>query len=79
MSLDMVKHQVMVNYLYQQQGNNGWRNERSSDNEGVLLRLSRDNYVTCPPQLLESQLASAMSMLNMQVSHFISQRGTSLM
>ena len=71
MSLDMVKHSVMVNYLYQQQANNGWRSG-DSPGEGVLLRLGRDNYVTCPTDLLESNIATALRMLNVQVRIFVS-------
>jgi hypothetical protein len=67
-TLDVVKHQVMVNYLYQQQGNNGWRSNDESLSQGILLRLSKDNYLTHPPQLAESALAQALKNLNVQVS-----------
>lgn len=67
-TLDVVKHQVMVNYLYQQQGNNGWRSNDEGLSQGILLRLSKDNYLTHPPQLAESALAQALKNLNVQVS-----------
>ena len=70
-TLDVVKHQVMVNYLYQQQGNNGWRSSNESQSQGILLRLSKDNYLTHPPQLAQSALAEALKNLNVQVSSFI--------
>jgi hypothetical protein len=67
-TLDAVKHQVMVNYLYQQQGNNGWRSGIEGQSQGILLRLSKDNYLTYPPQLAESALAESLKNLNIQVS-----------
>jgi hypothetical protein len=70
-TLDVVKHQVMVNYLYQQQGNNGWRSNDESLSQGILLRLSKDSYLTHPPQLAESALAQALKNLNVQVSAVI--------
>ena len=63
--LDIVKTQVMINYLYQQQGNNGWRSE-SNVPQGVVLRLSRESYLTYPPQLEESELADSLRDLNVQ-------------
>jgi hypothetical protein len=67
-TLDMVKHQVMINYLYQQQGNNGWRSSNESQSQGILLRLSKDNYVTHPPQMAQSAVVEALKTLNVQVS-----------
>jgi hypothetical protein len=67
-TLDVVKHQVMVNYLYQQQGNNGWRSSSDNESQGILLRLSKDNYLSHPPQLAQSALAEALKNLNVQVS-----------
>jgi len=66
--LDLVKHEVMLNYLYQQQANSGWRRDRDSPTEGVVLRTGRDNYVTCPPELSESPLLESLRNLNVQVS-----------
>jgi len=66
-NLDMVKHQVMANYLYQQQGNNGWRSDGETQPEGVVLRVARDRYITHPPQLAESNLLTAFKILNVQV------------
>ena len=70
-TLDGVKHQVMVNYLYQQQGNNGWRSNDESLSQGIMLRFSKDNYLTHPPQLVQSNLAAALKNLNVQVSNVI--------
>jgi hypothetical protein len=64
----VVKHQVMINYLYQQQGNNGWRSSNEGQSQGIFLRLSKDNYLTHPLQLAQSALAEALKNLNVQVS-----------
>jgi hypothetical protein len=69
---DAVKHQVMINYLYQQQGNNGWRSSNESQPQGIILRLSKDNYLSYPPQFAESTLVEALQNLNVQVSIDIS-------
>jgi hypothetical protein len=65
---DAVKHQVMINYLYQQQGNNGWRSSNEYQPQGIVLRLSKDNYLSHPPQFAESALVDALRHLNVQVS-----------
>jgi hypothetical protein len=66
MALDAVKNQVMVNYLYQQQGNNGWRSGQPGTEEGVLLRIARESYLAHPPELIDSALADALRDLNVQ-------------
>ncbi len=68
LALEMVKHQVMINYLYQQQGNNGWRSSKEGSSEGIVLRLSRENYLTHPASLSESLLLASLKDLNVQVS-----------
>lgn len=65
--LDDIKHEVMVNYLYQQQCAHLWVSDGSGDVEGVLLRKSKGTYMACPPALADSLIASACSALNVQV------------
>ena len=65
--LDDIKHEVMVNYLYQQQCSHLWVSDGSGEIEGVLLRKSRNAYMACPPQLGESAFAAACAQLNVQV------------
>lgn len=67
--LDIVKHEVMLNYLYQQQATSGWRTGKDNGNEGVVLRLARDNYLTYPPRLSETPLLESLKVLNVQVSN----------
>lgn len=62
-SLVGLKHEVMVNYIYQKQCTKLWIG--SPDLEGVLLRRSRGDYLACPPQLLDSDLAQACVSLNL--------------
>ena len=65
--LDDIKHEVMVNYLYQQQCSHLWVSDGSGEIEGVLLRKSRGQYMACPPQLGNSPFAIACAALNVQV------------
>ncbi|CAK7228528.1 hypothetical protein SBRCBS47491_006935 [Sporothrix bragantina] len=63
--LDEIKHEVMVNYLYQQQCSQLWVADGSGEVEGVLLRKTRGQYMACPPELVESPLALASAALNL--------------
>lgn len=65
--LDDIKHEVMVNYLYQQQCSHLWVSDGSGDVQGVLLRKSRGQYMACPPNLGTSPFAFACAALNVQV------------
>lgn len=65
--LDDIKHEVMVNYLYQQQCSQLWVSDGSGEVEGVLLRKSKNIYMACPPQLGSSPFAAACAALNVQV------------
>jgi len=65
--LDDIKHEVMVNYLYQQQCSHLWVSDGSGEVEGVLLRKSKNTYMACPPQLGISPFATACAALNVQV------------
>lgn len=62
-----IKHEVMVNYLYQQQCSHLWVSDGSGEHEGVLLRKGRNHYLACPPQLASSSFAMACAALNVQV------------
>ena len=62
-----IKHEVMVNHLYQQQCSNLWVSPESSDSEGVLLRKARGQYMACPPEVGSSYFAIACAALNVQV------------
>lgn len=66
--LDEIKHEVMVNYLFQQQCARLWISDGSGETEGVLLRKARGQYIACPPTLQDSSLAYACAALNVPVS-----------
>ena len=66
--VDEIKHEVMCNYLYQQQCSHLWVSDGSGELEGILLRKSRNQYMACPPQLASSDFARACASLNVQVS-----------
>lgn len=67
--LNGIKHEVMVNYLYQQQCARLWVSDGNGDSEGVILRKTRTQYLACPPQLAYTPFARAMASLGVQVSH----------
>lgn len=95
-----IKHELMVNYLYQQQCGHMWVSsvqtyrrtstpfhspkyprtpneegpfgvftgmELPVEQEGVLLRKSRGNYIACPPGLIGTPLEMACRALNISV------------
>lgn len=68
--LDGIKHEVMVNFLYQQQCSHVWVGDGSGDLEGVLLRKSRGLYMTCPSSLTNSTIAMACATLNVEVTPY---------
>ncbi|RAL65938.1 hypothetical protein DID88_005599 [Monilinia fructigena] len=72
--LEDIKHEVMVNYLYQQQCSHLWVSDGSGEIEGVLLRKSRNTYMTCPPQLGSSSFAAACAALNVQCAMTVNSR-----
>ncbi|KAI0111046.1 glycosyl transferase family group 2-domain-containing protein [Hypoxylon sp. NC0597] len=72
--VDDIKHEVMVNYLYQQQCAHLWVSDGSGDVEGVLLRKSKGSYMACPPALGHSLFAMACSSLNVQCAMTVNSR-----
>ncbi|KAL2269307.1 hypothetical protein VTJ83DRAFT_1491 [Remersonia thermophila] len=72
--LDEIKHEVMVNYLYQQQCSHLWVSDGSGEIEGVLLRKARGHYMACPPQLVDSPFARACAALNVQCAMTVNSR-----
>ncbi|KAI9841998.1 MAG: hypothetical protein M1838_003325 [Thelocarpon superellum] len=72
--MEDIKHEVMVNYLYQQQCSQMWVSDQSGHLEGVLLRKSRGNYMACPPDLASSEFLRACSVLNVHVAMTVNSR-----
>lgn len=67
-TLGLVKNQVMINYLYQQQGNNGWRSEKAGPQEGVILKATREQFLSYPPEMVDTPLAQSLKDLNVQAA-----------
>lgn len=65
--LDELKHEIMVNYLFQQQCARLWIADGTGEVEGVMLKKSRGNYLACPPALADSVFADACVELNVVV------------
>ena len=66
-----IKHEVMVNFMYQQQCARVWVSDGSGELEGVLLRKSRGLYMACPPSLIDSEFAACIRSMNLQVSRML--------
>jgi hypothetical protein len=66
--MDDIKHEVMVNYLFQQQCARLWVGDGSGEVEGVLLRKFKGSYLACPPSLSTSAFAMSCAALNVPVS-----------
>ncbi|KAK7737294.1 hypothetical protein SLS53_006597 [Cytospora paraplurivora] len=74
LALNNIKHDVMVNYLYQQQCARLWVSDGDGETEGVLVRKSKTQYLACPPQLANTPFARAMSELGVQCATTVNSR-----
>lgn len=72
--MEDIRHEVMVNYLFQQQCAAMWVGNGSGDSEGVLVRKSRGRYLACPPDLLQSSFAAGVMALNLPCAMTINSR-----
>ncbi|KAK4945216.1 hypothetical protein LTR66_014420, partial [Elasticomyces elasticus] len=72
--MEDIRHEVMVNYLFQQQCAHLWVGDGSGEVEGVLLKKSKGSYMACPPQLTQSAFAMACAALNVQVAMTVNSR-----
>lgn len=66
--VDEIKHQVVVNHLFQHQCSSLWIRDINEDQEGVMIRKRKNQYIFKPAGLANSSFAQAMTMLNVQVS-----------
>lgn len=72
--MDEIKHEVMVNYLFQQQCSIMWIGDGSGETEGILMRKQRANYLACPPDLIHSPFAAGIMALNAPCAMTINSR-----
>ncbi|KAF2017222.1 putative glycosyltransferase family 2 protein [Aaosphaeria arxii CBS 175.79] len=72
--LDEIKHEIMTNYLFQQQCGKLWIKDASGELEGVLIRKRRGHYLACPPALAHSSFACHCSIMNIQVAMTVTSR-----
>lgn len=64
-----MRHDIVIKHLHEQQRSHHWIGDRArTEVEGVLLRKSRGNYLTCPSDLKDSHLAMAIDHMDCQVS-----------
>jgi hypothetical protein len=65
-----IRHQVLLNHLYQQQRSLLWIQDLSGTAEGVMIRKGRSHYMYGPPDLAFSVFAREMTALNVPVGDF---------
>ena len=70
--VDDIKHEVMVNYLYQQQQSNLWIHEVRDREEGVLIKKARDLYIGAPSEVVHSQFGWCVRQMNVPVRSYLS-------
>lgn len=63
-----IQHEMIVEYLYQQQRSRCWISDIDSLEEGAFMRDSWNSYITAPVLLSASVLAEALVDLNAEVS-----------
>lgn len=63
-----MKHELMVNHLYQMQLQKLWIGDDSGEVEGALIRKQMGSYLACPSNLAHSPLAIGCTALNVQVN-----------
>lgn len=71
-TLQTLKHEVMCNYLYQQQITRLWLGH--SDNEGVIIRRQKDDYFACPAPLVASDFGKACIQMNVPAAMTVKSR-----
>lgn len=69
--VDEIKHQVVINHLYQHQCSSLWIRDVTQELEGVMIRKRRNEYLYKPRSLEGSSFAQAMAMLNVQVRFYL--------
>ena len=72
--MDEIKHEVMVNYLFQQQCTRMWIGDGSGETEGVMVRKAKANYLACPPDLIQSAFAQGVMALNLPYAMTVNSR-----
>lgn len=65
--VDDIRHQVILNYLWQKQQGLMWVTDVTGILEGVMVRKNRTEYICKPSLLSESEFGKAMATLNVQV------------
>lgn len=66
--LDDIRHQVILNHLWQKQRGLMWIMDNPAQHEGVMVRRDRTEYLCRPPALASSAFGTAMKIMNVSVS-----------
>lgn len=62
-----IRHDIIINHLYEKQVGSRWIQDFSGEVEGVMLKKARGEYITFPEPLVESNMAQSIATLNVQV------------
>lgn len=62
--MEEIRHEVMVNYLFQQQCSKMWIGDGTGQMEGIMVRKAKGSYLACPPQLTQSVFAQGILAIN---------------
>jgi hypothetical protein len=72
--MEEIKHEVMVNYLFQQQCARMWIGDGTGESEGILIRKTKTSYLACPPDLITSRFAAGVMALNLPCAMTVNSR-----
>ena len=72
--LDDIRHEVKINWLYQQQMAHMWISDSSGETEGVMIRKARSQYLACPPDFIDSIFAQGCMTLNLACAMTVNSR-----
>ncbi|KXT15161.1 hypothetical protein AC579_7930 [Pseudocercospora musae] len=72
--IEEIRHEVLVNHLFQQLCMARWIGDGAGEREGVLARKSKGHYLACPANLVESALADGCIALNVPYAMTVNSR-----
>ncbi|TKX22066.1 hypothetical protein C1H76_5699 [Elsinoe australis] len=72
--LEDIKHEVMCNFIFQQQCVKMWIGEYAGESEGVLVRRAPGQYVASPPELAQSTFAQGAQTMNVHCAMTVNSR-----
>lgn len=72
--IEEIRHEVLVNHLFQQLCMARWIGDGAGEREGVLVRKTKGHYLACPANLVASALADGCIALNVPCAMTVNSR-----